>query len=281
MKKFIFALCVLFILSSCAFALELTIDGETKEYTGPNVTLVLNDFVFEVGENQMPPVIIDGRTLVPVREIFETLGGKVDWDKEAKKATIWMGENTIELEINSNLAGVNGVAKDLDVPAKIINNKTMVPVRFISENCGLLVEWDSETKTVSVNKPSKEVQPSGEELIEIETSGEENIVIAEEIPFNIRNFNEKFSKSFGTNKSINSTYQLCDYVAISNQMTEGNDITVEYTDEKGNVTSSSDFAVIKDIKVRILKTTNTRYDVSGEYREDGYLDKIIIKYVVK
>ena len=107
MRKLLLILSIFLIISSSAFAFNITIDGETKEYTGPNVKLVLNSEPFTIEENQMPPVIIDGRTLVPVREIFEALGGKVEWDNETKKVTVWMDENTIELEINSQLAGVN------------------------------------------------------------------------------------------------------------------------------------------------------------------------------
>ncbi len=286
MKKLLLILSIFLIISSYALAINITIDGETKEYTGPSVKLVLNKEPFTIEENQMPPVIIDGRTLVPVREIFETLGGKVDWDSNTKKVTVWMGENTIELEINSQLAGVNGVAKDLDVPAKIINNKTMVPVRFISENCGLEVNWDNDTKTVSIEDPNAIPADnnsgdviSGEEVASVEVSGEDHIIIPEELPFNIKTFNEKFSKSFGTRKSINSTYQLCEFIARNNMLNEANLITVEFDDGFSEPTISDDFIVITEIKVGILKSNNTRYDVSGEYGEDGYLNKVIIKLV--
>ncbi len=282
MRKLLLILSIFLIISSSAFAFNITIDGETKEYTGPNVKLVLNKEPFTIEENQMPPVIIDGRTLVPVREIFETLGGKVDWDNETKKVTVWMDENTIELEINSQLAGVNGVAKDLDVPAKIINNKTMVPVRFISENCGLSVNWDDETKTVSVENPNapQEEITSGDAIFgEIIINDDENIIISEAVPFNIQVFNEKFSKSFGNRKSINSTYQLCEAIARNNMLNEANHITVEFNDGFTEPTISDDFIVITEIKVGILKSNNTRYDVSGEYGEDGYLNKVIIKLV--
>ena len=286
MKKLLLVLSIFLIISSSAFAFNITIDGDTKEYTGPNVKLVLNNEAFILEENQMPPIIIEGRTLVPVREIFETLGGKIDWDNETKKVTVWMDENTIELEINSQLAGVNGVAKDLDVPAKIINNKTMVPVRFILENCGLVVNWDNETKTVSIENPNaipvEEISGDDiaeKEIIDIETSGEEHIIIPEDLPFNIKTFNEKFSKSFGNRKSINSTYQLCETIARNNMLNEANHITVEFNDGVSEPTISDDFIVITEIKVGILKSNNTRYDVSGEYGEDGYLNKVIIKLV--
>ena len=248
MKKILLILTVFLVISSCAFALDIQVDGTTS-------------------------IISDGRTLVPVRGIFESFGGKVDWNEKARKVTVWIDDNTIELTIDSKLASVNGVAKDLDVPAKIVNNRTLVPVRFISENCGLIVDWNAETKTVSINKP---VSNSGEELIEASNSGEENIVITEAVPFYVQSYNEKFSKSFGENKSINSTYQLCEYIARNNMMNQDNPITVEYTTAKGDITSSSDYIVINEIKIAIIKLFSGRFDVSGEYGQDGYLNKVKI-----
>ena len=284
MRKILLILGVLLVISTTTFAYNITIDGETRDYAGPSVSLILNNEPFTVSENQMPPVIIEGRTLVPVREIFEALGGKVDWNSEAKRVTIWMDENTIELEINSKLAGVNGVAKDLDVPAKIINNKTMVPVRFISENCGLKVDWNSETKTVSIEKPTTVNSGetiSGEDLIEINTSGEENFVVLDDIPLYVKAFNEKFSKSFGPKKNINSTYQLCELISSNNLMGKDNQITVVYTDEKGVVTSSNNYVVINEIKTKILQSYKINYEVSGEYGSNGYLSTVFITRLAK
>ena len=116
------------------------------------VTLVLNGIRFVPNDNQMPAVILDDRTLVPVREVFEKLGGVVEWDNYSKKASISFGDKTIELTIDSLTAKVNGKDVSLDVPAKIINSKTMVPVRFVSEQGGLNVEWNDATRTVSINK---------------------------------------------------------------------------------------------------------------------------------
>ena len=167
MKKIIAVLSALFILTSCVFALELTYDGETREYTGPNVSLVINENNFTPSEGQMPSVIIDDRTLVPVREVFELLGGTVNWNAEDKKVSVSIDNNSVELTINNNVAIVNGEEKQLDVPAKIINNKTMVPVRFISENCGLKVEWNGESKTVFISKPAEILDEDQDDKIEI------------------------------------------------------------------------------------------------------------------
>ena len=97
-----------------------------------------------------PPVIIDGRTLVPFRGIFEALGAEVSWDGETKTVTGAAGSTSIELIIDNTKAYVNGEEKILDVAPCIINDYTMVPVRFVSEAFGAKVQWDPQSRTVSI-----------------------------------------------------------------------------------------------------------------------------------
>ena len=97
-----------------------------------------------------PPVIKNGRTLLPIRPVIESLGGTVAWDSVARKVTIKLGSTTIELWIDKKNAKVNGVTKTLDVAPQIINGRTMVPVRFVSENLGAKVDWDDKTKTITI-----------------------------------------------------------------------------------------------------------------------------------
>lgn len=101
------------------------------------------------------------RTLVPIRFISEALGSKVYWDNEAKKVTITSQDESqkIDLFINSVNAKINenNEIKDvtLDVPAKIVNSRTFVPVRFISETLGVEVNWDNDNKVVIIGDIKK------------------------------------------------------------------------------------------------------------------------------
>ena len=99
-----------------------------------------------------PPVILKGRTMVPLRAILEALGTQVNWDAEKQTVTATKGAVTIIVEIGSKQATVNGAVKTLDVPALIIKNRTMVPVRFISESLGAEVNWDGKSQTVKINQ---------------------------------------------------------------------------------------------------------------------------------
>ncbi len=99
---------------------------------------------------QQSPVISDNRTLVPLREIFEALGATVEWDGNTKTVNSQKGNISVSLTINSDKIYVNGAEKIIDVPAKIINNKTMVPVRAVSESYNCSVVWDAASKTVVI-----------------------------------------------------------------------------------------------------------------------------------
>lgn len=101
-------------------------------------------------ETDVPPVVVDGRTLVPVRAIFEAIGAEVTWDGTANTATGVRDGVTVQIQIDNTTAYVNGEARTLDVPAQLINDRTMVPARFISEAMGCDVTWHQETQTVGV-----------------------------------------------------------------------------------------------------------------------------------
>ena len=102
-----------------------------------------------------PPVIKNGRTLVPIRAIIEALGGTVGWDGTARKATVTLGSAAVELWIGKSAAKVNGASTLIDpananVVPEIINGRTMLPVRFVSENLGCSVGWADATKTITI-----------------------------------------------------------------------------------------------------------------------------------
>ena len=94
------------------------------------------------------PVIENGRTLVPVRFISEALGASVDWHDATRKVTILLGGKTIALTLNQRQVSVDGVPYILDVAAKTINGRTMVPLRFVSEVLGATVEWNEASHAV-------------------------------------------------------------------------------------------------------------------------------------
>ena len=99
---------------------------------------------------QQPPVIIEGRTLVPLRDIFEALGAEVDWNGENKSIFATKETNAIYMTVGSDIMIVGADVVELDVAPTIINSKTMIPARVAAEGLGCGVEWDSANKRVII-----------------------------------------------------------------------------------------------------------------------------------
>ncbi|MCH5213387.1 MAG: hypothetical protein J1G06_10270 [Oscillospiraceae bacterium] len=109
------------------------------------------------------PIIENERTLVPMRAIFEALGAEVTWDQDTRTASAVKGKDTVDITIDSNILYKNGTAVELDVAAKIIDERTLVPVRAISESFNADVQWEDETRSViitnAVQKPAAAPTP--------------------------------------------------------------------------------------------------------------------------
>ncbi len=98
-----------------------------------------------------PPVIVNDRTLVPLRGIFEALGATVEWDASTRTVYATRGETHLSLVVDTNIISKNGTNIQIDVPAQIIGDRTMVPVRAISESLEASVNWDGATRMVLID----------------------------------------------------------------------------------------------------------------------------------
>lgn len=103
---------------------------------------------------KVPPLLFNDRTLVPARDVFEKLGANVDWNGEMQKVTVAHNSMLVELKIDDNTAIVNGSKVSMDVPAKIIDSKTMIPVRFVAEQLNMKVGWDENQGLVKIDNSS-------------------------------------------------------------------------------------------------------------------------------
>lgn len=101
-----------------------------------------------------PPAIKNDFTLVPLRTIFESFGVEVGWDGLNRKVTAMKDSTTITLTVGSRNAIKNGFPIQLDVEPIIMNGRTMVPLRFVSEAFGADVKWDGSTRTINIVKRS-------------------------------------------------------------------------------------------------------------------------------
>ncbi len=152
-------------LGFAVFFLLLLIAKES--YAAPAVMLNHNYIQFDTS-----PIIEDGRVLVPLRAIFESLGASVEWDEAAQKIISKKGDIQIILTIGRNKAVKNGVEVILDVPPKVVENRTLVPLRFISEAFGAEVKWDEASQRVTIDSrvtklTTEEVSKHGNTVVSV------------------------------------------------------------------------------------------------------------------
>ena len=128
-----------------------------------NINIYVNDKWIYTDQEAF---IEDGRTLAPIRTISEALGYYVNYNDKTRVATIQNAEKIIHLTIDSKAALVNTFDDEiapetvlLDVPAKIINSRTFVPVRFIAEAIGADVQWNPDSRTVYISCDIKNDDP--------------------------------------------------------------------------------------------------------------------------
>ncbi len=140
------------IYSNHVMAMKLHYDGKTHNYTAKPISLVVNG---QTINTEMPSIILNDRTMVPVRGIFEELGATVRWSSRQKLVTVIYKDTRVKLTIDSTKAYVNNEERQLDVPAKLINDSTMIPAAFVARELGFKVNWNNTERTVSIREKTQ------------------------------------------------------------------------------------------------------------------------------
>ena len=132
---------------------------ETKAADKTEVVLKIGSPVMTVNGKEQnidnegtSPVIVNERTLVPIRAIIEAMGGTVGWDGERREVKLDYKGDKIRLVIDSKTAYLNDKPSELDTAPAIINDRTMLPIRFIAESFGFDVAWDGSTQKITITK---------------------------------------------------------------------------------------------------------------------------------
>ncbi len=108
------------------------------------------------------PILLNDRTMVPMRAIFEALGATVSWDDPTQTATGEKDGKKVSVTIDSKIASIDGAEKEIDQPPVLKDDRTLVPLRFVSEAFGAEVGWDDATQTVTITS-KKEAEEKPEE----------------------------------------------------------------------------------------------------------------------
>ncbi len=143
---------------------------ELRKQNGDNtIPVIVNG---ELIKFDVPPVIRHNRTLIPVRAVTNALGATVEWDRETNDVTVTKAVYTkIEINVETSIIKViidldtgkyykDGVEVDFDVPAQVISNRTVVPIRFLAEIFGMKVEWDKDLDGVVIDDAEKVTYPT-------------------------------------------------------------------------------------------------------------------------
>jgi len=214
---------ILSVILALSLAASLLIGATSVSADEITVELDGNPIEFDV-----KPEIIDGRTMVPLRKIFEEIGALVKWDNDTQTVSAKKNKKTITLSIDSADLQIDKGDTDeegnpiyetitLEIPAQIVSGRTLVPARAISESFGLNVDWDEDNRKVTITSEDDE-----------DDSWKENI------------------------GSINLDTLTCDGEGVEItetqiKITQGGDFTVSGTLSDGNITISTK----EKVKIRL------------------------------
>lgn len=134
------------------FCKETATSYLTDNSVNSEITVLYNGTRISFHEYGQNPDLLNSRTLVPLRSIFETMGADVQWDASTNTVTAKRGKSEIKIQIGAGEMIKNGQNIAVDVPAQLVNNRTMVPVRVIAEAFGADVQWNNGGKTVLINE---------------------------------------------------------------------------------------------------------------------------------
>ncbi|MBR1443003.1 MAG: copper amine oxidase N-terminal domain-containing protein [Firmicutes bacterium] len=188
MKRTLAIFAATMMMSATCFAqgISVNLNGENIEFTNQE------------------PVVEEGRTLVPLRGVFDKMGYSIDWIADTKTAQLKKDGVDISVMIGEDCIYKNGEEIKIDVPAKIINGSTMIPLRAVADAGGVEILWDDTTKTVGI------VDMQNYEMGYI--GGSVNAADADEAAF-IKNYEE-------VTKEYNKIAEK--YLALNNEMQSGN-----------------------------------------------------------
>ena len=237
-----------------------------------------NKLVFDV-----LPQIIDGRTMVPMRKIFEEIGAEVLWDGDTKTITATKDDITVKMQIDNKVINVSGKDISLDVPPMLVDSRTLVPARAVAESFDLKVEWDDETKTVYISTPNKKL----EEIYKypdpkIDFSGDDGTMsklhLQLRLPFEQQIFPQNifFNKEILKEVIVDSPEEFLAFV--DNDIWGGimQNVIIQYmseSDEEYVIESEEDiFRYINEIADRYLLRAYQNYEVDAvKVSEDKYM----------
>lgn len=154
-----------------AISVLMSVIASTSAFADSDINVSLNGSMIEFTDQK--PIIQDGRTLVPLRGVFDAMGYEIKWLEDSKTAALVKNGVSIIIKIGSNEIKANGNSVSIDVPAQIINSRTMIPLRAVAEISNATVDWNNDKRLVSVVYDESEPIYADETYNKMETTEKE------------------------------------------------------------------------------------------------------------
>ena len=158
-----------------ALACTMAVSMAVPVLANDGITVVVNGKTVDFADQK--PIIKNDRTLIPLRGVLEEMGASVNWYDYDKSAFATRGISYAGFKIGSDVLITSEGETKLDVAPEIINDRTMIPLRAVAESFGADVQWDGNTKTVTITD-SEKVLSADTETISEEYKGKDGTVIA-------------------------------------------------------------------------------------------------------
>ena len=140
--------------TATAFAANINMDlfynGKHHAYNAKEISIMIDGQKFV--DPNLPAVSIDGRTMLPMRGICQELGGQVTWNESARQVYVVTDTHTVVFEIGKTTGDTNGKAFTMDVAPMIINDRTVLPVRALTQALDVNLKWDDPTRTIHIGE---------------------------------------------------------------------------------------------------------------------------------
>ena len=213
-----------------------------------NPVMTVNGQEKNIDDDGTAPTIVNDRTLVPVRAIIESMGGSVNWDSDTSTAMLEYNNDIITLTIGSETAYFNDNANTLDTAPQIINDRTMLPIRFIAESFKFDVEWEQGTQTITIKSNTLNPTVTTEPTIapDNQTNGSKALVVY----YSASGTTEKIAKYIANaaNADIFEIQPVEPYTADD----------LDWTDESSRVVKEHDDESLRDVE--LASTTVPNWD---------------------
>ena len=144
--------------------ISVSVSAKTLQVTMGDNNVKVDDGAITEYALEVAPYTVDGRTMVPIRKIAETFGAKVYYVENENKVVVKLNEKTISIIIGQAVANVDGETVALDVPAVETNGRTLLPLRFVSENLGLDIKYHGSTEQILITDDPAVMTVNGYEV---------------------------------------------------------------------------------------------------------------------